>query len=217
MAAFNEARVVGDVVAEVVAEYPQVVVVDDGSSDATGAIAQRAGAAVVRHPINLGQGAALQTGIAYALRQQATCIVTFDADGQHRARDIAALLSALRQSGADFALGSRFLGSAPGMPRLRRVTLRLATLFTYATTGLELTDTHNGLRAMTAQVAQRLDLRQSRMAHASELIRLIARHRWSFVEVPVHVRYTAYSMAKGQKLSDLLAIVGDLMAGRFER
>jgi hypothetical protein len=70
---------------------------------------------------------------------------------------------------------------------------------------------------MTANVARQLELRQSGMAHASELIRLIARHRWSFVEVPVHVRYTAYSMAKGQKISDLLVILGDLLAGRFER
>src|SRR5262249_60109785 len=108
-----------------------------------------AGAAVVSHPLNLGQGAALQTGMDYALAQAAEVIVTFDADGQHRVSDISRLAEALLDEHADFALGSRFLGQAPNLPTLRRALLRAATTFPRLTTGLQVTDTHNGLRAMT--------------------------------------------------------------------
>src|SRR5262245_53500219 len=95
IAAFNEARAIRRVVAELVSLPYRVVVVDDGSSDATAQIAARDGAEVLKHPINLGQGAALQTGIDYALLRGASHVVTFDADGQHRAEDIAVLLAAL--------------------------------------------------------------------------------------------------------------------------
>jgi glycosyltransferase involved in cell wall biosynthesis len=112
IAAYNEAKAIADVIADVATTGHRIIVVDDGSADATGAIAAQAGASVITHPINLGQGAALQTGIQFALRQGAEVVVTFDADGQHRAADIAALVEALVRHDADFALGSRFLGHA---------------------------------------------------------------------------------------------------------
>src|SRR5205085_520196 len=140
----------------------------------TAEIALAFGAAVIRHPLNLGQGAALQTGIDYALAHGAEFIVTFDGDGQHRAADIAALIAALIEEHADFALGSRFLGQSPNLPVLRRFVLHAATLFTRLSTGLPLTDTHNGLRAMTRKGASCISLRQNRMAHASELLSQIA-------------------------------------------
>src|SRR5262249_52780639 len=149
IAAYNEARAIGPVVAELATLPYRVVVVDDGSSDATAEIAARAGAEVLKHPINLGQGAALQTGIDYALLRGASQVVTFDADGQHRAEEIAVLLAALSAGGADFALGSRFRGAAVDLPPLRRLMLRAATVFTRLTTGLDVSDAHNGLRAMT--------------------------------------------------------------------
>jgi glycosyltransferase involved in cell wall biosynthesis len=167
--AHNEATVIARVVSEVAGAGYAAVVVDDGSSDATPDQARAAGATVIRHPFNLGQGAALQTGIEYALAQPAKCIVTFDADGQHRVSDIARLAEALARERADFALGSRFLGQAPNLPPLRHLILQAATLFTRLTTGLEVTDTHNGLRAMTLRGAAAIKLRQNRMAHASEL------------------------------------------------
>src|SRR6476661_9548960 len=110
IAAYNEASVIARVIADVRRCGLDVVIVDDGSADATAEIAERAGAVVVRHPVNLGQGAALQTGIEFALQRGADVIVTFDADGQHRAADIAGLIEALSEFDADFALGSRFLG-----------------------------------------------------------------------------------------------------------
>jgi glycosyltransferase involved in cell wall biosynthesis len=217
IAAYNEVATIARVVSEVSSCGYRVLVVDDGSRDATHDIASASGAAAIRHPVNLGQGAALQTGIAFALSQNAEAIVTFDADGQHRASDIGVLLAALKRERAEFALGSRFLGRAVRLPAARRLLLRAATLFTRLTTGLRLTDTHNGLRAMTRRGAASIQLRQNRMAHASEILSQIGRGRLRYVEVPVTVEYTAYSLAKGQRLGDSVGILFDLFAGKLYR
>ena len=213
--AYNEARVIAEVIAGLKPDAHRIVVVDDGSSDSTAEMAAECGAAVLRHPINLGQGAALQTGIEFALARGAELIVTFDADGQHRTADVARLIDALEAERADFALGSRFLGSAVNIPPLRRMLLRAATLFTRLTTGLALTDAHNGLRAMTRRGALRIRLRQNRMAHASEILGQIAASGLKFVEVPVTIEYSRYSLAKGQRSGDILVILLDLFARRL--
>jgi glycosyltransferase involved in cell wall biosynthesis len=197
IAAFNEAAVIRSVVGEVVAAGWPVVVVDDGSRDTTAAAARMAGVVVLRHAINLGQGAALQTGIDYALRRGAARIVTFDADGQHRVEDIPVLLDAL--GAADIALGSRFLGSVEGASAGRRALLRTATVVSNGMSGLRLTDAHCGLRAFRASAAPRLRITQDRMAHASELLRKIKTSALRVAEVPVTIRYTDYSMRKGQR------------------
>jgi glycosyltransferase involved in cell wall biosynthesis len=215
--AYNEAMVITRIVREVMRAGYAVVVIDDGSSDATAEQARAAGATVIRHPFNLGQGAALQTGIDYALMQAATCIVTFDADGQHRISDIPRLIEALMRERADFALGSRFLGQAPDLPSLRRLMLQAATLFTRSTTRLNVTDTHNGLRAMTRRGAAAIRLRQNRMAHASEFLSQIAASGLRYVEQPVTIDYTAYSLAKGQSVGDAVLILLDLFARRLYR
>jgi polyprenyl-phospho-N-acetylgalactosaminyl synthase len=215
--AFNEGPVISRVVSEVKRAGYAVVVVDDGSSDATAEEARAAGAAVITHPFNLGQGAALQTGIDYAVAAGAEVIATFDADGQHRVSDIAHLAEALVEERADFALGSRFLGQAPNLPPLRRLLLHAATAFTRLTTGLQVTDTHNGLRAMTRRAAVGIRLRQNRMAHASELLGQIAASGLHYVERPVTIEYTAYSLAKGQSLGDAVLILLDLFARRLYR
>jgi glycosyltransferase involved in cell wall biosynthesis len=214
--AFNEATTLQGVIAGVQA-CGSVVVVDDASRDATGRIAAEAGVAVLRHPINLGQGAALQTGIDYALTRGAEVIVTFDADGQHRPGDVLRLVEALQRSHADFALGSRFLGnSQESVPPMRRLLLRAATIFTRMTTGLAVSDAHNGLRAMTARGARSIRLYQNRMAHASEILDQIAASGLPYVEVPVTIDYTRYSLAKGQRASDAVIILIDLFARRLQ-
>jgi glycosyltransferase involved in cell wall biosynthesis len=217
IAAYNEAPVIASVVADVKRAGYRPVVVDDGSTDATAAVTAQAGGVVVRHPINLGQGAGLQTGIEFALGEGADIIVTFDADGQHRAADIVGLIDALGRQGADFALGSRFLGASLNQPLSRRMLLAAATSFTRLTTGLSITDTHNGLRAMTRRGASRINLHQNRMAHASEILHQIADSGLNYVEAPVTIEYSAYSLAKGQTLGDALMILTDLFARRLRR
>jgi glycosyltransferase involved in cell wall biosynthesis len=217
IAAYNEAAVISRVVMEVKRAGYCVVVIDDGSRDATAAVARGAGATVVPHPFNLGQGAALQTGVDYALARGAEVVVTFDADGQHRVADIAGLVDALSEERAEFVLGSRFLGQATDLPPLRRLLLKAATLFTRLTTGLQLSDTHNGLRAMSRRGATAIRLRQNRMAHASELLGQIGSSGLRHVERPVTIEYTAYSLAKGQKIRDAVFILVDLFARRLYR
>ena len=208
--ALDEARVIGRSLAELRAVFPAVVVVDDGSRDATASAARSAGAVVVRHPLNLGQGAAIQTGIEYALMQGAAYVATFDADGQHKAEDLQRMLAVLADENADIVLGSRFLGRTEGMSLARKMLLRAGVLFTNLTTGVKLTDAHNGLRVMTAATARRIRILQDRMAHASELIAQIGQLRLEVREVPVTITYSAYSVAKGQTMSDSFRVLADL-------
>jgi glycosyltransferase involved in cell wall biosynthesis len=188
-----------------------VVVVDDGSHDSTGERAAAAGAVVVRHCVNLGQGAALQTGIAFALGRGARYVCTFDADGQHDPATIAQMRAALEGGGAQVALGSRFTGKSIGMPPVRRAFLRCAVVVTRLMTRLPVSDTHNGLRLFTRAAAERIRIRQLGMAHASEILAEIAAHRLPFVEVPTTIVYTEYSKRKGQSLFNSVKIMLDLM------
>ena len=217
IAAFNEADVIGPVVRDIRQSYPNVVVVDDGSSDGTAACALASGAVILRHAVNLGQGAALQTGITYALARGGEFVVTFDADGQHACADIARMVRALIENDAEVALGSRFLGKAVGISTARRILLRLAVLFTRLTTGLKVTDTHNGLRVFTRAAARKVKITQNRMAHASELLDQVARHKMSYVEVAVTISYTNHSRAKGQTILGAADIFGDLVLGKLAR
>ena len=215
--AFNESAVIAPVVTELVTRGYAVAVIDDGSSDDTADVAHRAGAHVLQHSINRGQGAALQTGIAFALDRGAQYIVTFDSDGQHAAEDVEALLAPLLAKRADVVLGSRSLGSTQGMPALRRAILGAAVIFTRVASGARVTDTHNGLRAFTRDAAAKLDIRLDRMAHASEILDQIVRHDMRYEEVPVHVRYTAYSRRKGQSSFAAFRILADYVLGRWMR
>lgn len=210
--AFNEARTVGSVVSSVrAAGYAHICVVNDGSIDRTSDIASSKGAYVLDHAVNLGQGAALQTGIAYALAQGAKYICTFDADGQHAPSSIADLLAALEHQQADVAVGSRFLGDSSSVPLARRLLLRAAVLFTLLHARVRVTDTHNGLRALTNFAARSIEIEQPGMAHASEILQKIGDLHFKLVEVPVEIAYTAYSQRKGQSGFDSIKILLDLL------
>lgn len=212
---YNEASVVGEVVKGLLPAFPNVVCVDDGSSDGSQEIARGAGAVVVQHPINLGQGAALQTGIEYALQDpELGCIVTFDADGQHRVEDARHMADRVLSDEADIVLGSRFLDGRTQLAPAKRVVLRVAAMQSRLSTGLPLTDAHNGLRAFNPYVARSLNLTQNRMAHASELVNKIAKLAPRWVEHPVEIVYTDYSRSKGQSLLNSVNIVAELFLGK---
>ncbi|MDD5309524.1 MAG: glycosyltransferase family 2 protein [Deltaproteobacteria bacterium] len=211
--AYNEAKAITPVIEGALAAADEVVVVDDGSADETATVARAAGATVARHGKNLGQGAAIETGIELACRAGATHVVTFDADGQHSPGDAARMVERLDREGLDAILGTRG-GKRHGMPLERFLVLKAALLFTRLTTGLKVTDTHNGLRAFTARAAVLLDLRQNRMAHASEILGRIAKLRLAYAEEQVTVRYTDYSRAKGQSSLGAIRILLDLARAR---
>ena len=215
IAAYNEAQSIGGVIAQLRRRYSNVIVVDDGSNDDTSKKALQAGATVLRHVINRGQGAALQTGMTFALRRGARVVVTFDADGQHSVEDIPAMVAPILDGRAQITLGSRFMEDASSIPFGRRVLLRAAVVFTHLTSGMLLTDSHNGFRAFSSEAAKRLDIRLDRMAHASEIIDQIRRSGLPYLEIPVHIRYTEYSMAKGQSSANAIKVAADYLLNKF--
>lgn len=217
MPAYNEGQSVGAAVTAALRCFDHVVVVDDGSRDDTADQARQAGAFVIRHPVNLGQGAALQTGFNWALERGATWVVTLDSDGQHDPQDAVALLALAATEQADAALGSRFLGRTEGMPASRRLLLKCALAFQNATAGIRLTDVHNGLRVLSHRALRRIQITQDRMAHASELVSQLGACGLKVVEGPVTIRYTEYSLAKGQSSIGALHILLDLLMARLGR
>ncbi len=214
---YDEAAVIADVVEQARTVFPKIVCVDDGSRDASAERAERAGAAVVRHPVNLGQGAALQTGFEYALGDPAMrYVVTYDADGQHQIHDVEVMLDRIRRGDVRVVFGSRFLDERTEASALKKLVLRAAVAYTNLTTGTRLTDAHNGLRVLDREVVARLDITQNRMAHASEIVSQIGSMRFGgervrYAEEPVHILYTDYSRAKGQSLWNAVNILAELI------
>lgn len=219
--AFREASIIGDVISDVRSVFEHVVCVDDGSGDATGDAALRAGAHVVRHPVNLGQGAAIQTGVEYARRQPgAQVFATFDADGQHQVKDVVRMIDRLGVDDVDLVIGTRFAdaGIVTRTPFWKRVVLRSAARLSPHSRRLGLTDAHNGLRVFNKTVADGLNITMNGMSHASEFIALAYENRWRVAEEPVEILYTDYSKSKGQPLLNGVNIVFDgLLRGRLSR
>jgi polyprenyl-phospho-N-acetylgalactosaminyl synthase len=217
--AFNEGSVIRATLKPLVAEGYSVVVADDGSRDNTWRQLAGLGVHRLRHSFNLGQGAALQTAVSYALKQGASFIVHFDADGQHSPEDISGLLDPLIAGKADVALGSRFLRNKDwqAVPPSRRLLLKGAVFVNWLLTGLWLSDAHNGARAFTRRAAQQVVLRENGFAHASEILQQIRVHKLRFVERPTRIRYTKYSLLKGQRIWNAFDIFVDLVIRRVLR
>jgi polyprenyl-phospho-N-acetylgalactosaminyl synthase len=208
---YNEAAVIAEVVTNVLKTFPNVVCIDDGSRDASVEQILTTEAHLVRHPVNMGQGAALQTGLRYALKRRgANYFITFDADGQHQVSDAVTMVDAVRAGEADVALGSRFLRAQEGVPLLKRLVLGTVAFLTPSSRRLRLTDAHNGLRVINRQAAETLRITNNGMAHASELISKLARSSLRVKEMPVTILYTDYSRSKGQSLFNGINILFDL-------
>jgi len=216
--AYNEGLVSADVIREIKLKFNNIVVVNDSSTDNTAEVASINGAWVVNHPINLGQGAAIQTGITYALSKDAELIITFDADGQHRVIDVISMLDNIDTEEAIIICGSRFLGvEAINMSIRKKVLLKIATLFTKLITKVKVTDAHNGLRVITRKAALKINILQNKMAHATEIIAMINKMGITYREFPVQIIYTDYSTSKGQRISNSMNIVLDLLVGRISK
>lgn len=215
---FNEGTVIEDVLRSARETFPNIVAVDDGSSDDSAMAIHRAGAHLVRHPVNLGQGAAIQTGVEYARAQPgAQYFVTFDADGQHQVKDVLTMIGRLRDEPMDIVVGTRFgrpRSEDDQVPLIKRIVLRTVVILSPRTRRLGLTDAHNGLRVFNRRVAESLNLRMNGMSHASEFVELMDSHGWQVAEEPVDILYTEYSMSKGQSLLNGINILSDGIVGR---
>ena len=218
IAAYNEEESIANVIKSLKKEgYHNIVVVDDGSKDKTYEICKKENAIALQHSINRGQGAALKTGIDYSLQNGAEIIVTFDADGQHRADEIKRLTAPIEKGEVDVALGSRFLDNKTRVPFFKKLTLKAGIVFTRIFSGIKLTDTHNGFRAFSRKAAEKIQITQDRMEHASEIIDEIARKHIKFREVPVTIVYSEYSMAKGQSIFNSLKIASKFLLHKLTR
>lgn len=209
---YNEEKVIKSVITKALKEYRYIVCVNDGSRDDSRQEILKTKAYLVDHPINMGQGAALQTGIEFARNLPVSYFVTYDADGQHRLEDVKAMLEVMKKENTDFVLGSRFLGKkAIDMPMLKKIILKLAVRFSNITSGVNLTDTHNGLRVFNRKVADSIQITLPDMSHASEILEIICRERYTYTEVPVIIKYTDYSKSKGQSIINAINIVFDTL------
>ena len=216
--AYNEAKVIRNVVLELKSKVPyDIIIIDDASCDGTHEKACVNGVYLIRHIVNLGQGAAIQTGIEFAKKLGKKYVVTFDADGQHSPEDIERFVEALRDKKADIVLGSRFLGKTENMPAIKKAILQLSRIFTYLTTNIWLTDAHNGFRAINIEKYPNFEITQNRMAHASEIIDLIKKLNMKYMEMPCTIKYTRYSTHKGQSVFNAVNIVFEYISGRLIR
>lgn len=206
---YNEEKMIRQTLEELKRVRPKdlIVVVDDGSKDHSYAQACLEGVHLLRHIINLGQGAALETGIEYAKKMGCKYVVTFDADGQHCAEDIERFVQVLREDKADIVLCSRFLGKAENIPTLKKYFLKIAAFVERIMTGISLTDTHNGFRAINIAKFPDFAITQNRMSHASEIIDLIKRLKMRYMELPCTIRYSDYSISKGQSMMNSVNII----------
>jgi glycosyltransferase involved in cell wall biosynthesis len=200
IAAYNEEKSIANVLDSLLkGGYNNIILVDDGSSDKTSAVAITRGVAVLRHVINRGQGAALKTGIDYAVSTGADIIVTFDADGQHQVKDIKAITAPVFKGEVEVTLGSRFIaGGKTNISPLRKLYLKIGTIVLFFLYGVKLTDSQNGLRAFSRKAAQKIELKSDKMEHASEIIEQIHKKKLSYKEIPVEIKYTEYSVKHGQ-------------------
>ncbi|MDD3920351.1 MAG: glycosyltransferase family 2 protein [Eubacteriales bacterium] len=213
---YNEGAVLAGTVRALLPLGYEIVVVDDGSDEDPGVLLAGLPVHLLRHAINLGQGAALQTGMDYAKLCGAAAVIHFDADGQHDPADIGRFLAALAD-GADVVLGSRFLPGAQRqrVPMAKRVLLQGARVINGLFTGMWLSDAHNGFRAMNRRALSAIELTENRMAHASEILSLIRKRRLHVQEIAVNIAYSDYSRQKGQKWYNSLNIIVELIMNKL--
>ncbi len=213
---------IAEVVDAVKPYVDEIVVVDDGSvesvetqdfasNDKTQNLASLR-VVVLRHIINRGQGAALQTGTRYALESGADIIVHFDADGQFAAEEIGDVVKPIIKGEADVVFGSRFLSRQSDIPWFKKnIIIPLARLFNKIFLGVNLTDPQSGFRALSRDAARRINIEQDRMSHCSEILYKASSGGFKIKETPITVIYHDF----GQRFSGGMKIIKELFLGRL--
>lgn len=211
IAAYNEAENIEKVLNDLIKTNFKIVVVDDGSADNTVKLIDDSKVYLLQHQLNCGQGAALQTGIEFARKNlQIEVFVTMDADGQHQIKDIAPLIEPIVEKKVDVVFGSRFLDKRTKLSLIRRIVLKAAVKFSKLSTGLPLSDAHNGLRAFSKEVIFEINLQRDGMTHASEIVEIVSEKKLSYQEVAVEILYPKFMYKRGQSLWNSINILSDL-------
>ena len=215
---YNEAAVIRNTVIEVLRHGYNVVIIDDSSKDNSKNELKGLPVYYLRHRVNLGQGAALQTGIDFALKKGAKYFVTFDADGQHDSDDISGMVALLEKEKADIVFGSRFLpGAKTNVSRSRSFALNLGRYINYFTSGILLSDSFNGMRIFSKAAAEKIKLTENRMSHPVQLLMLTAAGKLKYTEYPVAIHYSDYSKKKGLKNKDGIKILIEILLYKIFR
>lgn len=220
--AYNEAKVLKNTLKDVKATLaassiaPTLIVINDGSTDQTQSIAEKYADVVLTHRVNRGLGAALSTGIEYVKRSDKfQHLVTFDSDGQHNSNDIIKAVKSLT-GGFDVVIGSRFLHAKQQFPKMRKVVLKLSNFITYLFFQVWTTDSQSGFRALDAKAFHAITLHANRMEVSSEFFAEIKKHHLKFTEIPITVKYTDYSLAKGQSNLNSMRVLVKLLYKVFQ-
>lgn len=212
--ALNEEDSIGSVLEGVKKYVDEIIVVDDGSIDKTAEIARAAGAHTLVHPLNRGQGAALQTGHEYARLLGADSVVHFDADGQFNPEEIPLAVTALQSAGADILFGSRYLNTKSALPFTKKYLVHpISRVINFLFGTPNMSDAHNGFRVLTKKALDTIEIQQDRMAHATEIPAQVKEHGLTYIEFPVTVHYFEY----GQNIKGGFRILKDLIMGQFIR
>lgn len=216
--AFNEATVIRQTIEKLLEKNYSIIVVDDASTDNTRTMLQGLPICYTRHLVNLGQGAAIRTGIQLALDKQASLLVTFDADGQHDVNDIEKMIALMEEEKAGIVFGSRFLqGSASNIHTSRKIVLKAARVINYFVSGVLLSDANNGLRVMTREASLKIQITENRSSHNAQVQNLVKKNKLKYVECPVNISYSAYSKKKGLRNVNSIRILYDLILFKIFR
>ncbi len=215
--AYQEENNIKKVINEVLDLVDFLIIVDDGSSDQTYQVANEIISdklKVLQHPINLGQGAALQTGNEYALKKGADIIVHFDADGQFLSQEIKKLATVLIEEDLDIVFGSRFLEIKSDLPPLKKnLIMPLARIFNRLFFGIKTSDPQSGFRVFKAKVASEIEIENNRMAHCTEILAKVHQKKLKMKEVAITVLYSEF----GQKFSGSFKIIKDLFFKKISK
>jgi len=187
--AFNEEKNIAAIVVKLKKKYDHVLVCDDGSSDMTHDIASSLGAIVVKHPTNLGYGAAIKTIFNEARKIDGDILITFDADGQHKISEIDSVLKPISENKADIVIGSRFLGKTKEIPKYRKIGIKMITGLTNTLTGSEITDAQSGFRAYSKKVLNEISPTESGMGISTEILIKSSKKQMRISEVPITISY----------------------------
>jgi len=213
--AYNEEKRIGRVLRGLFEHgYKNILVVDDCSLDNTVNIALRAGAKVLSHKINRGQGASLETGNVYARQNGYDIVVHFDGDDQMNPEDIKMAIDKIENGGYDIVLGSRFLDGRSKIPFPKKfLILPVSRWINFVFTHVKLTDVHNGFRVLNKKALDSIRITQDQMAHNTEIVRQIKKNDLKFVEIPVEINYHHF----GQGVEGGVQILKDLLLDRISK